>query len=842
MRTSKHTYGGPWAETKTLYKFDMSSLPPNAIITQATMTLSPCYACTPFYLHYDLGGGSGNAGVVKQVTSPWTEFGVTWNSAPSTTSIGAYTTSNFGNNTSSSLVEPGMASLAQNWLTSPATNFGVELSLADTADYYHGIFFASRETSVAAYRPKLCVEYVVPSSCNQIVCHGGTMNLAIGASGGSPGYNGIGIVSVGAGPFSFTVTDANGCSSTVSGMIYEPPAIETLIKLDTCENYVWPANGMLYTSSGIYSHVFTAANGCDSTVILDLTLHTPPPTTFVGITSCGPYFYPANGIYYLASTQFSYLGGKDNYGCDSVFIVNITIHPQPTIQVIPFAADCATGLGAFALIPSGGTAPYTITVTPCPSMCSYMGLGISTSQIYPIGNYTITVIDANGCSNSTVASIQAPPPHTITYAISVPCGSSYTWPVNNQTYPAPSNNLWLQSSVNGCDTFVNLVITTGCQNTNSLIVNTGYDPVTNLPLIWNNIADPFWTITGIGGSTFTPASTTYTGSSWATDPSCRAVCFAPNDQAIGQRTYRRTFRTCSNDNLTFDLNMAYDNWINGIYIDGILVSSPSTITAPANYSSPVNFNTFHNFHFTKYLTAGTHTLDIQLVNVNMITGLNLFGTIQGVSSSLVSNTSPANCCCNAQTLTSTGTIKIFNQGYYIGNGEMQPVLSNQGIGTSVFATDSVVVELHESIAPYALVSSYRQVITNNGNCDFSFPSSMEGTAYYLVVKHRNALETWSANPVLLTNQINYDFTQASTQAYGANQAEVEPGIFALYSGDINQDGFIDSFDFPLLDTDIFNGVSGVYVNTDLNGDGFVDSFDFTVFDVNSYNGVSVMTP
>jgi len=72
--------------------------------------------------------------------------------------------------------------------------------------------------------------------------------------------------------------------------------------------------------------------------------------------------------------------------------------------------------------------------------------------------------------------------------------------------------------------------------------------------------------------------------------------------------------------------------------------------------------------------------------------------------------------------------------------------------------------------------------------------------------------------------------------------EVDLGVWAFFSGDINQDGFVDSFDFPALDTDIFNGVNGLYVNTDLNGDGFVDSFDFPIFDANSYNGVSVMTP
>ncbi|HPI54590.1 MAG TPA: DNRLRE domain-containing protein, partial [Chitinophagaceae bacterium] len=957
MRASRHTYGGTWATTKTLYKFDMSSLPAGALITGATMTLSTCYDCTPYYLHYDLGGGTGNKAIVKQVTSPWTEYGVTWNTAPNTTSVGAFITADFGNGTSTSLVQTGMASLAQSWFNNPSLNYGVELSVLDNSDYYHGLFFGSRETSYPQYRPKICIDYIMPSSCNQILCNGGTMNIQVGATGGVPGYTGTGVFTTGAGPFSYTVTDANGCTSTVSGVLYEPAPIETIIKLDTCDNYFWPANGYIYTSSGIYSHVFTAANGCDSTVTLDLTLHTPPPTTFVGITSCGPYYYPANGIYYLASTQFSYLGGKDSYGCDSVFVVNITINPQPTIQVIPFDANCITGLGAFALMPSGGTAPYTITVTPCPSVCSYVGLGISTSQIYPIGNYTITVIDANGCSASTTSSIVASPPlsinlithqplcgngngafsfsgpnpmDTYTFAISpCPLGAPCTYVTNgistSYAYP-PGTYTITMTDVNGCSTSTSTTITAGpplsmnlivhpplcgtglgafsfsgpnasqnytfsispcplgapcsyvtsglstsywypvgtytititdangctgtslatitnpslCSNTNSLIINTGYDPVTNLVLSGSGIADPQWLITAVGGAVFSPAITTSFNP--AGSLVCRAISNSVNENSYGQRIYRREFKMCGDENIVFDLNLAYDNWINGIYVDGVLVTVPSTITPSIDYNNPANFSFFHNYNFTKYLTAGTHTLDVYLFNEGGPTILKINGTLTGVSNSLVTNTSPANCCCNAQVLTSTGTIKIFNQGYYIGNGEMQPVLSNQGVGTSVFATDSMVIELHEAMAPYALVSSFKQIVTNNGNCDFSFPSSMEGTAYYIVVKHRNSLETWSAQPVLLSNQINYDFTQASTQAYGANQQEVETGVWAIYSGDINQDGFIDSFDFPLLDTDIFNGVSGVYVSTDLNGDGFVDSFDFPIFDANSYNGVSVMTP
>ncbi|HPI55169.1 MAG TPA: dockerin type I domain-containing protein, partial [Chitinophagaceae bacterium] len=110
-----------------------------------------------------------------------------------------------------------------------------------------------------------------------------------------------------------------------------------------------------------------------------------------------------------------------------------------------------------------------------------------------------------------------------------------------------------------------------------------------------------------------------------------------------------------------------------------------------------------------------------------------------------------------------------------------------------------------------------------------------------VIKHRNSIETWSETPIGFYAS-PHDFTTAASQVYASNQTEVEAGVFAMYTGDINQDGFIDSFDFPALDTDIFNGVASVYVNTDLNGDGFVDSFDFPIYDANSYNGVSVAMP
>src|SRR5207253_10925444 len=63
-------------------------------------------------------------------------------------------------------------------------------------------------------------------SHDPILCHGGTTTVNITASGGTPPYSGDGAhMGVSAGPFSFAVTDAHGCSTVVSGNISEPAVL-----------------------------------------------------------------------------------------------------------------------------------------------------------------------------------------------------------------------------------------------------------------------------------------------------------------------------------------------------------------------------------------------------------------------------------------------------------------------------------------------------------------------------------------------------------------------------------------------------------------------------------------
>lgn len=82
----------------------------------------------------------------------------------------------------------------------------------------------------------------------------------------------------------------------------------------------------------------------------------------------------------------------------------------------------------------------------------------------------------------------------------------------------------------------------------------------------------------------------------------------------------------------------------------------------------------------------------------------------------------------------------------------------------------------------------------------------------------------------------------SNKAYGDNLKEVEPGVFAIYSGDVNQDGYIATDDVTTVDNDNLTGASGNYLVTDLNGDTYVGTDDVTLCDNNNLMGIQIQRP
>lgn len=157
------------------------------------------------------------------------------------------------------------------------------------------------------------------------------------------------------------------------------------------------------------------------------------------------------------------------------------------------------------------------------------------------------------------------------------------------------------------------------------------------------------------------------------------------------------------------------------------------------------------------------------------------------------------------------------------------------------ATDTIDVELRSSTSPFALVESQRGLGGLGIERQISFANVFNETPYYIVVKHRNSIETWSANPIFVKEDtLGYDFTTSLSQAFGSNMVLVG-GEASFYSGDVTQDGVVDGADLSAIDNDSFNFVTG-YVVTDLNCDGVVDGTDAAFADNNAANFVTKITP
>ncbi len=182
--------------------------------------------------------------------------------------------------------------------------------------------------------------------------------------------------------------------------------------------------------------------------------------------------------------------------------------------------------------------------------------------------------------------------------------------------------------------------------------------------------------------------------------------------------------------------------------------------------------------------------------------------------------------------TQTLNLTMFIQGFY-------------NAGSDTMIRDTLRVYLRNNYSPYAIVDSSRSYLSANGNGIFNFFNAISGINYYLQLKHRNSIETWSRAPgqIFSNSVLTYNFSDSAWKAFGNNMLSVDvaPLRFAVYNGDVNQDGLIDLSDIIAIYNDATVFASG-YVVTDINGDNFVDVSDLIPAYNNSNNFVGTIRP
>ena len=301
------------------------------------------------------------------------------------------------------------------------------------------------------------------TATTNVSCNGSSNGAAtVTAGGGTTGYTyswspagGTLATATGlsAGDYTVTVTDANSCTQTASTTITEPTALTASITATTnvsCNagsngsatvaaaggtgafTYSWsPAGGTLATATGLaagdYTVTVTDANSCTQTASTTITEPTSLTASITATTnvSCnglsdgsatvaaaggtGTYTYswsPAGGT--LATATGLTAGNytvivTDANNCTQTTSTAVT---EPTVLTASVTAttdvSCNGGSNGTAKVTTaGGTTPYTYSWSPA-------GGALATGTGLTAGNYTVTITDANSCTQTAFATIAEP--------------------------------------------------------------------------------------------------------------------------------------------------------------------------------------------------------------------------------------------------------------------------------------------------------------------------------------------------------------------------------------------------------------------------------------------------
>ena len=156
-----------------------------------------------------------------------------------------------------------------------------------------------------------------------------------------------------AGDYEQTLTSAFGCDSTVVMHLSLVDSYHEVTTQTACDSYEWA--GQTLTESGVYEHIFTSLHGCDSIVTMNLTINKSSIGPEFAVDACEPIewdgiIYEESGIYERIYTNI--------YGCDSIVRMDLAIIPDHVIETINGDTEVdvrLTPTSVYSTAPSGGT-------------------------------------------------------------------------------------------------------------------------------------------------------------------------------------------------------------------------------------------------------------------------------------------------------------------------------------------------------------------------------------------------------------------------------------------------------------------------------------------------------
>lgn len=243
----------------------------------------------------------------------------------------------------------------------------------------------------------------------QEVCAGATATFTASSTGpaaGAPhtftwtgpgGFTATGAtITVGTGgTYVATITDRFGCTSTCTAVLIVNPNPQCTI-----------APALAEVCEGSPATTFTV-NITSGTAPFTVTWTGPGGFTATGNSITRPSIEANEGTY-VANVV-------DSKGCVTSCTAQLIVNPNPTCVIQPQSLSLCTGVqGSLTVVPSGGTAPYTVSWTRNGS--AFDGANLTITVVGPAAGTTDTyvarVVDSKGCATTcqaTVIGIQCAP-------------------------------------------------------------------------------------------------------------------------------------------------------------------------------------------------------------------------------------------------------------------------------------------------------------------------------------------------------------------------------------------------------------------------------------------------
>ena len=230
-------------------------------------------------------------------------------------------------------------------------------------------------------------------------------------------YTWNGVIFEAAGVQTATLEGANGCDSVVTMTLNVNQVYNTPITGSICSGDAYNFFGQLLTTSGEYTHTLEASNGCDSVVVLTLTVNSTYSVTEERTVCSIALPYTWNGVLFTGpATKYATLQSVN--GCDS--LVTMTLSVSEAFEITETRSVCVSEL---PIVWNGKT--FT-----------------------EAGTQTTELTASNGCDSIVTMVLTVNTPVNVATTIES-CGS-YTWEANGETYTASNTYTYEHPDANGC--------------------------------------------------------------------------------------------------------------------------------------------------------------------------------------------------------------------------------------------------------------------------------------------------------------------------------------------------------------------------------------------------------